>query len=48
LFLVIQICKDQKQNKNHLHKWMIIPDEVKMVFRQENTAGAVIGIANWI
>jgi hypothetical protein len=48
LFLVIQICINQKQNKNHLHKRVVIPDEVKMVIRHENTAGAVIGIANWI
>ena len=48
VILVIQICIDKNQHKNHLHKRLVIPDEAKNVFRQENAANAVIGIASWI
>jgi hypothetical protein len=48
VILVIQICTDQNQYKNHLHKRLVKPDEAKNVFRQENAANAVMGIATWI
>ena len=46
--LVIQICTDHNQYKNHLHKRQVIPVDAKNVFRQENAANAVIGIVTWI
>ena len=48
VILVIHICTDHNQYKNHLHKRLVIPDEAKNVFRQENAANAVIGIVTWI
>ena len=48
VILVIQICTNQNQHKNHLHKRLVIPDEAKNVFRQGNAAGTVIGIVNKI
>jgi hypothetical protein len=44
---VIQICTKPNGYKNHLHKWIIALDNPEMVFRHENTANAVIGIAKW-
>ena len=48
VILVIQICTDHNQYKNHLHKRQIIADEAKNVVRQEKAAGTVIGIVNKI